>query len=76
MLFLSTRGKADLCCSAHAITRGMAGDGGLFVPQKFVALSLDEIIALHNLSYQERAVKILSLFLTDYTEDELKDAAR
>ena len=75
MLFLSTRGKADLCCSAHAITRGMAGDGGLFVPQKFVALSLDEIIALHNLSYQERAVKILSLFLTDYTEDELKDAA-
>lgn len=75
MLFLSTRGTADLCCSAHAITRGMAGDGGLFVPQKFVALPLDEIIALHNLSYQERAVKILSLFLTDYTEEELKDAA-
>lgn len=75
MLFLSTRGKADMVCSAHAITRGMADDGGLFVPQKFIALPLDEIIALHNLSYQERAAKILSLFLTDYTEDELKDAA-
>ncbi len=75
MLFLSTRGKDDLVCSAHAITRGLANDGGLFVPQKFVALSLDEIIALHDLSYQERAVKILSLFLTDYTQEELLDAA-
>ena len=75
MLFLSTRGKTDLVCSAHAITRGMADDGGLFVPQKFVAVPLEDIIALHNLSYQERAVKIISLFLTDYSEEELADAA-
>ena len=75
MLFLSTRGKTDLVCSAHAITRGMADDGGLFVPQKFVAVPLEDIIALHNLSYQERAVKIISLFLTDYSEKELADAA-
>ena len=51
MLFLSTRGKTDLVCSAHAITRGMADDGGLFVPQKFVAVPLEDIIALHNLRY-------------------------
>ena len=75
MLFLSTRGKADLVCSAHAITRGLAGDGGLFVPQKFMALSLDEIVALHGLSYKERAAKILAQFLTDYSEEELLDAA-
>ena len=53
----------------------MADDGGLFVPQKFVAVPLEDIIALHNLSYQERAVKIISLFLTDYSEEELADAA-
>ena len=46
MLFVSTRGKTDLVCSAHAITRGLADDGGLFVPQKFPELSLGEIVSM------------------------------
>lgn len=76
MLFESTRGKTDIVCSAHAITRGLADDGGLFVPQKFIKLPLEDILDLHKLSYQDRAVKILSLFLTDYSEEELNDAAQ
>ena len=71
MLYTSTRGQTEMVCSAHAITRGLADDGGLFVPQKFTAISLDEIVAMSELSYAERAVKILSHFLTDYTEEEL-----
>lgn len=71
MLFVSTRGKTDLVCSAHAITRGLADDGGLFVPQKFPELSLGEIVSMRSMTYKERAVAILSLFLTDYTKEEL-----
>ena len=32
MLFVSTRGKTDLVCSAHAITRGLADDGAGVLP--------------------------------------------
>ena len=74
MLFVSTRGKTDLVCSAHAITRGLADDGGLFVPQKFPELSLGEIVSMRSMTYKERAV-ILSLFLTDYTKEELFECA-
>ena len=75
MLFVSTRGKTDMVCSAHAITRGLADDGGLFVPQKFSELSLGEIVSMRSMTYKERAVAILSLFLTDYTKEELFDCA-
>lgn len=72
MLYTSTRGKTEKVCSAHAITRGLADDGGLFVPQKLTTLTLSEIIAMSDMPYDERAAKILSLFLTDYTMDELQ----
>lgn len=75
MLFVSTRGKTDMVCSAHAITRGLADDGGLFVPQKFTELSLGEIVSMRSMTYKERAVAILSLFLTDYTKEELFECA-
>ena len=52
MLFVSTRGKTDLVCSAHAITRGLADDGGLFVPQKFPELSLGEIVSMRSMTYK------------------------
>jgi threonine synthase len=57
-----------------AIKLGMAPDGGLFVPEEIPSVSLDEIAELADMSYQDRAVFILSLFLTDFTRDELKDA--
>ena len=70
MLFLSTRGKADLVCSAHAITRGLAGDGGLFVPQTFPAAKLD---AWRHLSYPQLAAAVLGSFLTEYDPAFLED---
>ncbi|MEG1159382.1 MAG: threonine synthase, partial [Acidaminococcaceae bacterium] len=55
----------------HAIARGLAGDGGLFVPQKFETIPLTEILAMGDLPYAEKAVQILKCFLTDYSEEEL-----
>lgn len=71
MVFVSTRSNEDVVTSAYAINRGLAKDGGLFVPQEFPQLSMEEIAALGKMSYQERAVYVLKQFLTDYTEDEL-----
>ncbi len=51
MLYTSTRGKTEKVCSAHAITRGLADDGGLFVPQKLTTLTLSEIIAMSDMPY-------------------------
>lgn len=72
MDYFSTRGASECVSSAAAILKGLASDGGLFVPASFPQMTLTEIEALVPLSYEERAVRILRLFLTDYTEDELR----
>lgn len=73
MLFESTRGLADITSSAHAIARGLASDGGLFVPQSFPYVRLSDIEAMEAKPYTERAVDILIQYLTDYSEDELRE---
>ena len=72
MDYFSTRGASECVSSAAAILKGLASDGGLFVPASFPQMTLAEIEALVPLSYEERAVRILRLFLTDYTEAELR----
>lgn len=62
--------------AAEVIKQGIADDGGLFLPEEIPAISLDFIKELSTLSYSDRAAKILSLFLTDYTYEELTDCAK
>ncbi len=72
MKYISTRGaEAQGVSSAYAIKTGLASDGGLFVPEKIPHIEKELIEALIPMSYPDRAAKILSLFLTDYTYDEL-----
>ncbi len=72
MNYQSTRGKSgESLTSAEIIKQGLALDGGLFIPDGIPTLTFDEIKALCPLSYPERAAKILSKYLTDYTYDEL-----
>lgn len=73
MQYQSTRNKQIKLSSAQAIKTGLSPDGGLFVPEKFPSISMDEISQMSDLTYNERAYKILSKFLTDYTEEELFD---
>ena len=51
--------------SAHAISSGLAKDGGLFVPRDFPPVALAEIDAMKGKPYGDRAVQILSRYLTD-----------
>ena len=71
VMYKSTRSKQTVKAS-EAILKGLASDGGLFVPVTLPKLnvSIDE---LKDMSYQEVAYAVMKEFLTDFTEEELKD---
>lgn len=71
MFYTSTRDKSLNVTSAEAITRGISSEGGLFVPCEIPAVSLDFIASMKDMSYKERAKKVLALYLTDFTADEI-----
>ncbi|MCR5438822.1 MAG: threonine synthase [Selenomonas sp.] len=71
MKYSSTRGNGVKLDSAQAIIQGLATDGGLFVPDSLPKVDGAFIAALQNLTYEERAAKVLGLFLTDYTTEEV-----
>ncbi len=73
MNYVSTRsGNVSPVTSAEAIKRGLAPDGGLYMPTSIPTLSGEELSAMIKMSYPERAVYVLRKFLTDYTEEELR----
>lgn len=71
LLYRSTRDSDVQVTASQAILKGLSADGGLFVPNTIPELdvSLDE---LAQMSYQETAYAVMSRFLTDFTEEELK----
>ena len=73
MSFLSTRG-GSIVTASQAILRGIAPDGGLYVPAMFPAVTPDRIARLSQMSYPERAAKILKLFLEDFSIPEIENA--
>ncbi len=71
VLYKSTRGAEEAVTASCAILKGLAKDGGLFVPTEIPKLSLS-MEELSKMSYQETAYEVMKLFLTDFTEEELK----
>ena len=71
MVYQSTRGGEENVSPSLAIVQGLAKDGGLFVPKEMPKLekSLEDYA---NLSYQDLAYEIMKLYLTDFTEEELR----
>ena len=61
--------------ASQVIKQGLAEDSGLFMPESIPTIDMSFIESLCSLSYHERAAKVLSLFLTDYTYEELLDCA-
>ncbi|MCI8994822.1 MAG: threonine synthase [Lachnospiraceae bacterium] len=71
LLYKSTRGGETVTAS-QAILQGLSHDGGLFVPTEIPRLSVP-VEELAQMSYQELAYTVMSRFLTDFTEEELRD---
>ena len=67
----STRGGQKGVTASQAILKGLAEDGGLFMPTEIPKLD-KTLEQLAGMNYQETAYEVMKLFLTDYTEEELK----
>ena len=69
--YVSTRGDKEKVTASKAILKGIAPDGGLYVPESFPKLdkSFEE---LSRMDYRGIAYEVMRLFFTDFTEGELK----
>lgn len=72
VLYNSTRSKKNPVKASEAILKGLSEDGGLFVPDRIPALdkTLEE---LSEMTYGQVAYEVMKLYLTDFTEEELKE---
>ena len=73
MYFISTRG-GERVTGAQAIVKGLAQNGGLYVPESFPKISKEELESMAEMSYPERAAFVLGKYLADdLGEDYLKE---
>ena len=72
LTYQSTRGRETGVPASMAILKGLAEDGGLFMPTEIPELDVP-MEKLGTMTYQETAYEVMKLFLTDYSPEELKD---
>lgn len=71
LYYKSTRNSNLKVTASEAILKGLAPDGGLFVPSELPKLDVS-MSDLKGKTYQEIAYLVMKQFLTDFTEEELK----
>ena len=69
--YQSTRSAATKVTASQAILKGLADDGGLFVPLEIPKLDVS-VEELSKMTYQQVAYEVMKLYFTDFTEEELK----
>ena len=69
--YQSTRGTGSGLTASQAILKGLADDGGLFMPTYIPRLEIP-MEQLAGMTYQETAYQVMKLFLNDFTEEELR----
>ncbi len=72
LMYRSTRNSNNRVTASKAVLQGLSSDGGLFVPETIPVLS-KTMEELSLMDYRELAYEVMKLFLTDYTEEELKE---
>lgn len=73
MKYVSTREGKTGVTATQAIIRGLAPDGGLYVPDEIPQVGIDFIESLCAMRYRERAAAVLGLFLQEFSAQELAD---
>ena len=77
MEYISTRNTQKTFSFKDVFLKGLAPDGGLFVPKKFFSFNTQELESLRKLSYNELATKIISKFcVNEFNETEVKDLVK
>ncbi len=75
MYYVSTRDNQVRLTAAQAIAQGLSRDGGLLTPCEIPKLSEETLMAMTGMSYQQRAVTVMKLFLEEFTTAELEQFA-
>lgn len=71
LYYISTRGNSKKVTSSEAIVKGIAEDGGLYVPELIPKITMN-LENLSTMNYRELAYYIMKMYFEDFTEDELK----
>ncbi len=71
LFYRSTRDDSVKVTASQAILKGLAADGGLYVPDSIPSLD-KSLLELSKMSYKEVAYEVMKLMLDDFTEEELK----
>ncbi len=69
MLHISTRGSVQAAGFIDVLLTGLAGDGGLYLPQSWPRLKTEAIRALAGKSYQETARTVLGTLIGDEIDE-------
>jgi threonine synthase len=69
MLYVSTRGEAPAISFADALLAGLARDGGLYLPERWSALSPATIRGFRNRPYAEVAFQVIEPFVAGSVKD-------
>ena len=77
MEYISTRNKKEIYSFKDVFLKGLAPDGGLFIPKKIPFYNRNELKNLKNLSYNELAEKIILKFCNEeFNEEEIKEIVK
>ncbi len=75
MYYVSTRSAEEKLTAAQAIVQGLARDGGLMTPEVLMRLPSNALETLQEMSYPQRAVYVMGLFLSEFSTAELTSFA-
>jgi len=70
MRYVSTRDNSKEYSFEDVFVKGLADDGGLYVPKSLKKYSTKELLELKNLSYNELSTEIINLFSSDFISKE------
>ena len=68
-----TRNSSVTVTASQAIVQGIAKNGGLFVPETLPSYTMEDLIAMKGQSYFQRAAKVVSDFLPEFTPEEIQE---
>lgn len=71
MTYASTRGTVRGVSFSEAVLKGIAPDGGLFVPEETVRFDSLDLADMSEMSYKDLAATIFSRYATDFTKEEI-----
>ncbi len=74
--YVSTRGENTGATYSSIVLKGLAADGGLFLPEAYPQVSARQLESWRSLSYADLAFEVLRLFADDIPPEDLKALCR